>query len=110
MWYRDIICRLSGASLVVPFVHYWWSIFPANLSREEFRKLPLSYQRSFQIAHYAPWLFYWWMTQTWFPNLSTEQGAMFGDQDLEILKSLSVPLNAGQVVTYPTRFLIFRTT
>ncbi|XP_062172766.1 uncharacterized protein LOC133878252 [Alnus glutinosa] len=88
--------RLSGASLVVPFVHYWWPIFPANLSREEFRKLPPSYQRSFQIAHYAPWLFYWWMTQTWFPNLSTEQGAMFGDQDLEILKSLSVPLNAGQ--------------
>ncbi|KAE8037444.1 hypothetical protein FH972_010031 [Carpinus fangiana] len=85
--------KLSGASMVVPFLNFWWPIFPANLSREAFRRLPSSYRRTLQIAHYIPWLFYWWMTQTWFPSLSTDQRAMFNDQDLEILKSfLETPI------------------
>lgn len=85
-------------------------LFFLPIYQEGFRKLPLSYQRSFQIAHYIPWLLYWWMTQTWFPSLSTDEGSMFGDKDLEILKSLSEAPSVGQVVTYPTRFLVCRTT
>ncbi|KAL1823714.1 hypothetical protein ACET3Z_010492 [Daucus carota] len=69
--------RLSGASLVVPFVHYWWPCFPASLSKEAL------------IAHYASWLFNWWMTQKWFPFLSINEGnmAIFSEPDLEILKN-----------------------
>ncbi|WOG92462.1 hypothetical protein DCAR_0311731 [Daucus carota subsp. sativus] len=69
--------RLSGASLVVPFVHYWWPCFPASLSKEAL------------IAHYAPWLFNWWMTQKWFPFLSINEDnmAIFSEPDLEILKN-----------------------
>ena len=96
--------------MVVPFLNFWWPIFPANLSREAFRRLPSSYRTTLQIAHYTPWLFYWWMTQTWFPSLSTDQRAMFNDQDLEILKSfLETPI-VDEVVTYPTLFLVCRTT
>ncbi|XP_059429667.1 uncharacterized protein LOC132163399 isoform X2 [Corylus avellana] len=88
--------RLSGASLVVPFLNFWWPIFPANLSREAFRRLPSSHRRTIRIAHYTPWLIYWWMTQTWFPSLITDQGAMFNDQDLEILKSLLEAPSVGE--------------
>ncbi|KAK7845636.1 hypothetical protein CFP56_009067 [Quercus suber] len=86
---------LSGVALVVPFVHYWWPCFPANLAREAFGRLPLSFQRTFRIAHYTPWLFYWWMTQTWFPTLSMGQ-ATLTNQDYEILKRLSEIPSVGQ--------------
>ncbi|XP_057955340.1 uncharacterized protein LOC131149175 isoform X2 [Malania oleifera] len=93
MWscLKYIPSRLSGAALIVPFVNYWWPCFPANLSRQAFRNLLTSDQWVFRIAHYAPWLFYWWMTQKWFPTLSILSGNMslFTPQDLDILKKLS---------------------
>lgn len=82
--------RLSGASLVVPFVHYWWPCFPASLSKEALSSLLLQDQWAFRVAHYVPWLFNWWMTQKWFPSLSITEGnmAIFSDSDKEILKNL----------------------
>ncbi|KAI4334244.1 hypothetical protein L6164_018958 [Bauhinia variegata] len=83
--------RLAGASLVVPFLNYWWPSFPARLSREAFGRLPRPDQWSYRVAHYAPWLLYWWMTQKWFTSLSIRAGnmAVFSPDDLEILKTLS---------------------
>lgn len=83
--------RLLGASLVVPFANYWWPSVPSALLLQTFRKLPQSYQRTFKIAHYTPWLYYWWMTQKWFPTLVAD--GMFSDSDLEIIKRLSGCLN-----------------
>ncbi|KAL3597748.1 hypothetical protein D5086_009385 [Populus alba] len=90
--------RLSGASLVVPFVHYWWPSLPANISREGFQTLCTADQRTFQVAHHTPWLFYWWMTQKWFPSLSIMAGNMnlFSPPDMEIIKKLSETPNVGQ--------------
>ncbi|KAJ7981157.1 alpha/beta-Hydrolases superfamily protein [Quillaja saponaria] len=90
--------RLLGASLVVPFVHYWWPCFPSNLSREALLRLPLPQQCAFRIAHYAPWLIYWWMTQKWFPSLSmmTENMELFNKSDLKIIERLSKVPNPGQ--------------
>ncbi|KAL6955548.1 hypothetical protein U1Q18_047862 [Sarracenia purpurea var. burkii] len=92
------ICRLSGASLVVPFVHYWWPCLPHDLSEEAFKRLLVQDQWVFRIAHYLPWLFNWWMTQKWFPNLSMMSGNMsiFCDKDLEMLKQLSNSPGVGQ--------------
>ncbi|XP_021722064.1 uncharacterized protein LOC110689606 isoform X2 [Chenopodium quinoa] len=80
--------RLAGISLVVPFVNYWWPGFPC--SRECFRGLCLQDQCTFGVARYAPWLFYWWMTQKWFPSLSLLSGdpSVFSRQDLEIMKNM----------------------
>ncbi|XP_031388704.1 uncharacterized protein LOC116201570 isoform X2 [Punica granatum] len=80
--------RLSGAALVVPFVHYWWPSFPTQLSREALRKLPVPDQWTFRVAHFAPWLLHWWMTQKWFTSLSIMAGNMelFSPSDHEILK------------------------
>ncbi|KAK7324863.1 hypothetical protein VNO77_28754 [Canavalia gladiata] len=87
--------RLSGAALVVPFVSYWWPSFPDNLLREALGMLPQSDQWTFRVAHYTPWLFYWWMTQKWFPSLTLTH--LFSPDDIEILKSLSSETpNMGQ--------------
>ncbi|KAJ7001850.1 hypothetical protein NC653_012056 [Populus alba x Populus x berolinensis] len=93
-----VIGLLSGASLVVPFVHYWWPSLPANISREGFQTLCTADQRTFQVAHHTPWLFYWWMTQKWFPSLSIMAGNMnlFSPPDMEIIKKLSETPNVGQ--------------
>ncbi|KAK9726996.1 hypothetical protein RND81_05G251000 [Saponaria officinalis] len=96
---RYIPQRLAGITLVAPFVHYWWSGFPSDLNNKAFRKLPSVWDRwTFRIAHYAPWLFYWWMTQKLFPILSFMSGGptVFSQKDLEILKKLSEIPKVGQ--------------
>ncbi|KAG6436104.1 hypothetical protein SASPL_100986 [Salvia splendens] len=90
--------RLSGVALVVPFVHYWWKGVPAKLLKEALGMLPVPDQWTFRVAHYAPWLFNWWMTQKWFTNLSIMQGILdvFSQSDLEIIKQLSATPKEGQ--------------
>ena len=99
--------RLSGASLVVPFVHYWWPSLPANISKQGFQKLCIADQRTFQVAHHTPWLFYWWMTQKWFPSLSIMAGNMdlFSPPDMEIIKKLSETPIVGQVVVFVMQYV-----
>ncbi|XP_010686024.2 uncharacterized protein LOC104900323 [Beta vulgaris subsp. vulgaris] len=82
--------RLAGISLVVPFVNYWWPGFPDHVSGKTFRRLPLQDQWTFRVARYASWLFYWWMTQKWFPSLSLLSGdpSVFSRQDIEIMKNM----------------------
>lgn len=83
---------------MVPFANYWWPSVPSALLLQTFRKLPQSYQRTFKIAHYTPWLYYWWMTQKWFPTLVAD--GMFSDSDLEIIKRLSGCLNHSPVLFF----------
>ncbi|XP_047328362.1 uncharacterized protein LOC124931833 [Impatiens glandulifera] len=82
--------RLAGASLVVPFVNYWLPSFPDDLLKEAFQILLVQDQWTFRIAHYFPWLFYWWMNQKWFPSLSMMEGNMsiFCSKDLEMLQNI----------------------
>lgn len=91
--------RLSGVALVVPFVHFWWKCLPAKLSKEALGSLPVPDQWTFRVAHHAPWLLNWWMTQKWFTNLSIMQGILdvFSRSDLEIIKQLSETPKEGQV-------------
>ncbi|CAK9311820.1 unnamed protein product [Citrullus colocynthis] len=75
--------RLLGASLVVPFVNYWWHVIPSALLKKPLNQLPQSFRRTFGIAHYTPWLYYWWTKQKWFPSMVAE--GMLTDSDLELL-------------------------
>ncbi|KAL2899701.1 Acetyl-coenzyme A synthetase 2 [Bienertia sinuspersici] len=80
--------RLAGASLVTPVVNYWWSSLPANLTREAYyMQLPQD-QWSLRVAHYAPWLNYWWQTQKLFPPSSVV------DHSLKILSRQDSELKA----------------
>ncbi|KAG9459006.1 hypothetical protein H6P81_003514 [Aristolochia fimbriata] len=66
--------RLVGAGLIVPVINYWWPSLPSNLSREALGRQRVSDRRMFSIAHYAPSLLNWWMTQKWFVSSDTLAG------------------------------------
>uniref|UniRef100_A0A1J3ITV5 AB hydrolase-1 domain-containing protein n=1 Tax=Noccaea caerulescens TaxID=107243 RepID=A0A1J3ITV5_NOCCA len=71
--------RLAGVALVAPAVNYWWKSLPLNVSTQGFNSQPKRNQWAFRVAHYAPWLLYWWNTQTWFP------GSCMANRDLSVL-------------------------
>ncbi|KAH0635424.1 hypothetical protein KY285_035122 [Solanum tuberosum] len=79
--------RLAGAALLAPVTNYWWPNFPANLSKEAFsHQLPQDIW-NLRVAHYLPWLTYWWNTQKFFPACSAaayNPGAL-SSQDLELM-------------------------
>ncbi|CAH8386027.1 unnamed protein product [Eruca vesicaria subsp. sativa] len=82
--------RLAGAVLVVPFVSYWWTKVPQDILSKAFKLLPEDIRWTFRVAHYVPWLLYWWLTQKWFPSSSIISGnsALFSDTDLVIIKKM----------------------
>ncbi|KAL8193622.1 hypothetical protein R6Q57_026757 [Mikania cordata] len=91
--------RLSGASLIVPFVNYWWPCLPADLAKESFQLLLAQDRWTFRVARYAPCLFQWWMNKIFFPSLSMLAGNMdiFSQSDLEFLKNLPPNSDDNQV-------------
>ncbi|KAJ0088560.1 hypothetical protein Patl1_32491 [Pistacia atlantica] len=83
--------RLAGAVLLAPVINYWWPGFPGNLCKEAYyQQLPQD-QWTLRVAHYAPWLTYWWNTQKFFPASSviSHSTEILSPQDIEILPKLS---------------------
>ncbi|RDX78212.1 hypothetical protein CR513_41539, partial [Mucuna pruriens] len=62
--------RLAGAALIAPVINYWWPGLPANLTTEAYSSQKFQDQWAVCVAHYTPWLTYWWNTQRWFPGSS----------------------------------------
>lgn len=83
--------RLAGATLVVPVINFWWPSFPPKLVHEEFRKQLKRDQVKLTIAHRAPWLVYWWMTQKLFPYSSIMQRhpILLNKRDLATIMEMS---------------------
>lgn len=83
--------RLAGAVLLAPASNFWWPNFPSNLSKDALSQLPLRDQWAYRVAHYAPWLTYWWNTQKWFPSSSVlaQRTDIVSIQDKEILAKSS---------------------
>ncbi|KAI4364194.1 hypothetical protein MLD38_020321 [Melastoma candidum] len=79
--------RLAGASLIAPVVNYWWPAFPSNLSLEAYYEQLPQDQWAVRVAHYVPWLTYWWNTQKWFPYSSpiARNPKVFSTPDMSIL-------------------------
>uniref|UniRef100_A0A7C9AMW5 AB hydrolase-1 domain-containing protein n=1 Tax=Opuntia streptacantha TaxID=393608 RepID=A0A7C9AMW5_OPUST len=87
---------LAGATLVTPVVNYWWTGLPANLSTEAYyMQLPQD-QWSLRVAHYAPWLTYWWQTQKLFPPSSViaHSRDVLSRQDRELMAKFEKSENA----------------
>ena len=80
-------CRLAGAVLIAPVGNYWWPGFPANVSKDAYSKQLLQDKWAVGVAHYAPWLTYWWNTQNLFPSSSVIVGRIeiFSAADLKVL-------------------------
>ncbi|MCO5565065.1 hypothetical protein L7F22_018736 [Adiantum nelumboides] len=68
--------RLAGVAMLAPVTNYWWSGIPTLEAWEAFRFQPLRDQVAVSIAHYTPWLTYWWNTQNLFPKSSVIEGRM----------------------------------
>ncbi|KAK6126323.1 hypothetical protein DH2020_039968 [Rehmannia glutinosa] len=62
--------KLAGAALIAPVVNYWWPGIPSNMSEEAYKQHLVQDQWAIRVAHYLPWLNYWWNTQKLFPGLS----------------------------------------
>ncbi|KAL9228575.1 hypothetical protein vseg_004138 [Gypsophila vaccaria] len=90
--------RLAGAALVVPVINYWWPSFPAEMVKEAYKMQPKSDQIKLWIAHHAPLLFNWWMTQSWLPYSSSLEihPMLFSANDLEILEKMTQVPNPNQ--------------
>ncbi|KAL6957142.1 hypothetical protein U1Q18_043773, partial [Sarracenia purpurea var. burkii] len=85
---------LAGATLIAPVVNYWLPGFPANLSKEAYYEQFPQDQWALRVAHYTPWLTYWWNTQKWFPTSSVIAGKpKLSRQDVTIMTKL----RAGRV-------------
>lgn len=82
--------RLAGVTLVAPVVNYWWKSLPLNVSTEGYTLQPKRDQWAVRVAHYAPWLIYWWNTQKWFPgsSVASRDGSSFSQPDKDIVLKL----------------------
>ncbi|GFQ06054.1 hypothetical protein PHJA_002749400 [Phtheirospermum japonicum] len=89
--------RLAGAALVAPVVNYWWPGFPSNLSQWAYGLQPKQDQWAVRVAHYTPWLTYWWNTQKLFPASSVidHNPAIFSNQDKELIPK-ALPIQQGE--------------
>ncbi|KAI3738142.1 hypothetical protein L2E82_28161 [Cichorium intybus] len=79
--------RLAGVTFIAPAINYWWPSLPANLSNEAYSKQFLQDQWCLRVAHYLPWLTYWWNTQRLFPSSSviSHSPAILSRQDIQLV-------------------------
>ncbi|KAK6126403.1 hypothetical protein DH2020_039853 [Rehmannia glutinosa] len=79
--------RLAGAALIAPVVNYWWPGIPSNMSEEAYKQHLVQDQWAIRVAHYLPWLNYWWNTQKLFPGLSliAHSPKVLSRQDMELI-------------------------
>ncbi|KAK6926584.1 Alpha/beta hydrolase fold-1, partial [Dillenia turbinata] len=80
-------CRLAGVALIVPVINYYWPSLPEEVIREDYRRRLVQY--AYWISSYAPGLFYWWLTQNWFPSSAVleKNPFFFSDRDINVLKT-----------------------
>lgn len=81
--------RLAGATLIAPVVNYWLPGFPRTLAKEAYNEQLPQDQWAVRVAHYTPWLTYWWNTQKWFPASSViSKKSKLSPQDVKILTAM----------------------
>lgn len=95
-------CRLAGVALVVPVVNYRWPSLPESLIKEDYRRRLVHW--SIRLAHYAPGLLHWWVTQKWLPSTSVleRNPVFFNSRDIDVLKTTP----GFPMLTQVTRILI----
>ncbi|KAL5733679.1 hypothetical protein ACOSQ2_033371 [Xanthoceras sorbifolium] len=83
--------RLAGATLLAPVINYWWPGFPANLSQKAYYQQLAQDQWALRVAHYTPWLTYWWNTQKLFPPSAVvvRRPENFTPQDIQLMSKIA---------------------
>ncbi|XAR59668.1 Triacylglycerol lipase [Bertholletia excelsa] len=90
--------RLAGLALIVPVVNFWWPSFPPELMAAEYKTQPKRDQLKLRIAHYAPGLLYWWMTQKWYTPCSVvgRDPVILSKRDIDTIKKMSQVPNPNE--------------
>ncbi|KAF5189528.1 Alpha/beta-Hydrolases superfamily protein [Thalictrum thalictroides] len=98
--------RLLGATLLTPVVNYWWPGFPANLSKEVYNQQFTRDQWAVRVAHYTPWLTYWWNTQKWFPasSVASDNLEIISQPDRAILPKIAAKRTYLAQITQQGKF------
>ncbi|KAF5773299.1 putative alpha/beta hydrolase-1 [Helianthus annuus] len=91
--------RLAGAVLISPAINFWWPNLPLNLTNEEYSRQLKRDQWALRVAHYLPWLTYWWNTQTWFPVFAVIHGhpTVLSPPDLKVFSKFLSVAEPGQL-------------
>ncbi|KAI4300461.1 hypothetical protein L6164_033838 [Bauhinia variegata] len=99
--------RLAGAVLIAPAVNHWWPDLPSNLTSEPFNQLELKDRLALSVAHYTPWLTYWWNTQRWFPihNILSQSPKIFSSQDKELKPKFAHRKSYAEQITQQGKYL-----
>ncbi|ONK77590.1 uncharacterized protein A4U43_C02F8210 [Asparagus officinalis] len=83
--------RLKGAALLGPVSNFWWPNFPANVSKAAWNQQTLHDKLAVGVAHYVPWLTYWWNTKKWFSSsgVIAMRPELFSPGDLKVMHKFS---------------------
>ena len=93
---------------MAPVINYWWPGFPSNLSTEAYHQQLPQDQWALRVAHYFPFLVYWWNTQKLFPasGVAARRPEIFSRQDVQILQKSAHRQN-HKVVNFLLPFALF---
>ncbi|CAK9877814.1 unnamed protein product [Sphagnum jensenii] len=95
--------RVAGIAMLAPVTNFWWPGIPAQEAKTAWDTQLLGDKLALRVAHYAPWLVYWYMTQSLFPTSSTAPQTKvlgYSKMDTEIIakvKKLQDPKKAEEV-------------
>lgn len=62
--------RLAGVGMIAPVTNFWWPGISATEFKQAFATQILADRLLLRVAHYLPWLLYFWMSQPWIPASS----------------------------------------
>lgn len=88
--------------MIAPAVNYWWPGIPSNLTEEAFKQQLPQDQWAFRVAHYMPWLNYWWNSQKLFPSFSLIGHSLkvLSRQDIELIPRIRAVQHEDMVMAF----------
>jgi pimeloyl-ACP methyl ester carboxylesterase len=92
--------RIAGIAMSAPVANYWWSGVPPHEVNAAWNTQVVGDKVSLRVAHYVPWLLYWYMTQSWFPTSSVAPQTGIGalnQMDRDILKNIMLNANPEEL-------------
>ncbi|KAL2651151.1 hypothetical protein R1flu_019279 [Riccia fluitans] len=89
--------RLAGLAMFAPVTNFWWPGIPKQDARKAWQTQNLGDRLALSVAHHAPWLLYWYMTQKVFPTSSTVkmERSRLAEFDQQIISRYYSQVHAG---------------
>ncbi|KAL3700557.1 hypothetical protein R1sor_018579 [Riccia sorocarpa] len=81
--------RLAGLAMFAPVTNFWWPGIPKEDAKKAWGTQAIGDRLALSVAHHAPWLLYWYMTQRVFPTSSTVkmERSRLSEMDQEVISN-----------------------